>query len=204
MPDVMRRRRADLAWTQSDLAAVVGVDGRQIRRYESGDTQPSLAIARLIAKALGVSLDELAGDDTPRRVDLSGDWWTSWQTYKDGDEIITEEEASGRQSGEVLQLTAGTRGLSMEDGGYLWRAELRIWDNSTLMGWYAADEAAVRSKGTLFYNLHEHGLQLHGRWVGLSYDGPVMTGWATMARTEDDARRLMQRLLDTEELRNDD
>ncbi len=38
------------------------------------------------------------------------------------------------------------------------------------MGWYTADEAAVRSKGTLYFTLHQHGIHLTGRWVGLSYD----------------------------------
>ena len=38
------------------------------------------------------------------------------------------------------------------------------------MGWYIADEGAVRSKGTLYFTLHQHGISATGRWVGLSYD----------------------------------
>jgi hypothetical protein len=66
------------------------------------------------------------------------------------------------------------------------------------MGWYIADEGAVRSKGTLYYVLHNHGINLTGRWVGLSYDGPVVTGWSSMARTEDEAVALMDRLRNEE------
>lgn len=45
------------------------------------------------------------------------------------------------------------------------------------MGWYVADEGAVRSKGTMYFVLHQHGLHMVGRWVGLSYDGPIISGW---------------------------
>jgi hypothetical protein len=34
----------------------------------------------------------------------------------------------------------------------------------------------VRSKGTMFFTLHQHGTRMTGRWVGLSYDGPIVTG----------------------------
>jgi hypothetical protein len=53
-----------------------------------------------------------------------------------------------RQRGDVLDVTAETRGTQgLDEGGYLWRGELRIWDNEVLMGWYVATEGAVRSKG---------------------------------------------------------
>ena len=43
-------------------------------------------------------------------------------------------------------------------------------------------------------DLHQHGIRLTGRWVGLSYDGPVITGWGTIARTEREAINLMNSL----------
>lgn len=52
-----------------------------------------------------------------------------------------------------------------------------------LMGWCAADEQAVRSKGTMYFVIHPQGRSMTGRWVGLSYDGTVVTGWAAMAKT---------------------
>src|SRR3954470_4367984 len=107
MHDVMRQRRNELGLSQADLAAQVGTDSRQIRRYEAGETQPTLPVAKAIARALGISLDELGGErrspplataialalgisldelagGEPRRVDLTGHWWASWQSWKDG------------------------------------------------------------------------------------------------------------------------
>ena len=66
------------------------------------------------------------------------------------------------------------------------------------MGWYAVDDQAVRSKGTLYLVVHPHGHQLHGRWTGLSYDGPVVTGWSAIARTEEAAQQLLAHLSEGE------
>jgi len=35
---------------------------------------------------------------------------------------------------------------------------------------------------------------LTGRWVGLSYDGPIISGWGTIARTEGEVTALMDTL----------
>jgi transcriptional regulator with XRE-family HTH domain len=194
MPEIIRQRRAELGLSQADLAAKVGVDKRQIRRYEAGETQPTLNVALAIARALGISIDELAGEKT-QRVDLTGDWWACWQTWKDGEEILNPHQLRIRQRNDLLDVTAVTRGTHrFDDGGYLWRGELRVWDNEILMGWYVADEAAVRSKGTMYFVLHQHGTRMTGRWVGLSYDGPITTGWGAIARTEEEALNLVHRL----------
>jgi transcriptional regulator with XRE-family HTH domain len=62
MSKVIRRRRAELGISQADLGAAAGVDARQIRRYEAGQSQPALSVAVAIAKALGISLEELASN----------------------------------------------------------------------------------------------------------------------------------------------
>ena len=80
-----------------------GVDQRQIRRYEAGQMQPALSVAVAIARALGISVKEPAGLPT-HRVDLSGDWWASWQTFKDGEEIITAQEVRLVQHDELIQV----------------------------------------------------------------------------------------------------
>ncbi|MGH3611546.1 MAG: helix-turn-helix transcriptional regulator [Pseudonocardia sp.] len=193
MNEVIRQRRADLGMSQGDLAAKVGVDRRQIRRYEAGETQPTLSVAKTIARALGITIDELAGDET-HRIDLTGDWWACWQSWKDGREVINPHEVRMTQRGEAVEVVAVTRGTPLEDGGYMWRGEMRVWDNEILMGWYTADEGAVRSKGTLYFALHQHGIHATGRWVGLSYDGPIVSGWSTLARSEDEVVALMDTL----------
>ena len=193
MSEVIRGRRADLGMSQAQLAAIAGVDTRQIRRYESGEQQPMLSVAVAIAEALGITVGQLAGEST-RRVVLTGDWWASWQTFKDGQEVLTLQQVRFVQRGDDLRVEATTRGLPVEEGGYLWRGEMRLWDNEILMGWYAADDQAIRSKGTMYLVLHPHGQSMTGRWVGLSYDGALVTGWSAMAKTQEEADRLMHEL----------
>ena len=62
------------------------------------------------------------------------------------------------------------------------------------MGWYAAGDGSVRSKGTMYFALHPHGIHMSGRWVGLSYDGKIVTGWGGMARTPDEAKNAIAKL----------
>jgi transcriptional regulator with XRE-family HTH domain len=194
MPEVIRTRRAQLGLSQTELATAAGVDRRQIRRYEAGEQQPALNVAVAIARALQISVNELAGQES-QRADLTGDWWASWQTSKEEHEVITSQEVRARAlSDTTYELRTITRGIDVAEGGYMWRGELRLWDNEVLMGWYIANEGAVRSKGTLYYVLHPHGIQLRGRWVGMSYDGPIQTGFAAMAHSEDEARQLIETL----------
>jgi transcriptional regulator with XRE-family HTH domain len=150
---VVRRRRAELGLSQADLAKAAGVDTRQIRRYEAGQQQPVLSVAVAIANALGISVSELAGTPS-HRVSLTGDWWTCWQTSRSGVEDIRTQPVHLDQHGELIQIEATARGRPVEEGGYLWRGELRLWDNEILMGWYAANDGSVRSKGTMYFVMH--------------------------------------------------
>ena len=70
------------------------------------------------------------------------------------------------QRGQDLDIRAVKRGVEVADGGYLWRGQLRLWDNEILMGWYAAAEEAVRSKGTLYLVLHQHGQRMEAAGWG--------------------------------------
>ena len=45
--------------TQEDIAEKVGVSRQAVAKWEAGDTTPDLEKARLLAGALGVSLDDL-------------------------------------------------------------------------------------------------------------------------------------------------
>ncbi|MGH3501375.1 MAG: hypothetical protein ACRDQA_10885 [Nocardioidaceae bacterium] len=58
---------------------------------------------------------------------------------------------------------------------------------------------AVRSKGTMYFALHPHGTHAWGRWVGMSYDGHVITGWGALARTDEDVHKIVQDLVDSEQ-----
>jgi transcriptional regulator with XRE-family HTH domain len=196
MSDVIRTHRARLGLSQVELAKAAGVNVRQIARYEAGEQQPVLSVAVALADALDISLTQLAGQVSDD-LDLTGHWWAAWQTSKDGRPRIDTHTLEIAQRGERLYLDAD-RARSVEEGSYRWRGELRLWDNEALMGWYRSTDAAVRSKGTIYFTLHPHGTHAWGRWVGLSYDGLVVTGWAAMARDEALSRDTVLNLIDRE------
>jgi hypothetical protein len=54
----------------------------------------------------------------------------------------------------LLQVSNVNLGLPEDEGRYYWSGELRLWDNEILMGWYAAVDGSVRSKGTMYFVLH--------------------------------------------------
>lgn len=194
--EVLRRRRAELGLSQAQLAKETGVSLRQLARYEAGQQQPVLPVAVALADALRISLDELAGQ-LDYDLDLSGTWWCAWQTWKDGQPRVDVHPMEVHQRGELLQLDAD-RAVPVADGSYRWRGELRLWDNEALIGWYRSTDAAVRSKGALYLALHQHGTHAWGRWVGMSYDGEVITGWGAIARSEEQAGKIVQGLIDSE------
>lgn len=193
MGEIIRQRRDELGMSQADLARAAGVDARQIRRYEAGDQQPLFNVAVAIASALRIPLGDLAGAPS-HRVRLSGEWFTSWQTFRDGVEKIATQRVEIQQEGEYIRIATITRGLSEEEGGYHWSGELRLWDNEVLMGWYAANDGSIRSKGTMYFVLHPHGNTAGGRWVGLGYDDKIMTGFGSMAKTAEAAEAVIAKL----------
>jgi transcriptional regulator with XRE-family HTH domain len=195
--DVIRSRRTALGLSQVELAKAAGVSLRQLARYEAGEQQPALSAAVALADALGISLAQLAGQ-VSYDLNLSGEWWAAWQTWKDGTLRIDTHPLEIHQRGELLQLDA-ERAVPVAEGSYRWRGELRLWDNEALMGWYRSTDAAVRSKGTLYLALHPHGNHAWGRWTGMSYDGVVVTGWGAIARTEEHARQVVQDLVKSEQ-----
>ncbi len=154
---------------------------------------PGASVSSLNQDVLGSPHVEVTGIPS-LTIDLSGEWWASWQTFRDGVEKIATQQVECKQSGELIQVSTITHGLSVEDGGYHWSGELRLWDNEILMGWYAATEGSVRSKGTMYFALHPHGQHMAGRWVGLGYDGRIMTGWGSMAKTDEAAETVIDRL----------
>jgi len=68
-PERVVTLRKQKSWTQQHLAEQVGVRVLQIRRYESGASQPTLDAIRRLALALGVTTDELIFDKDERGPD---------------------------------------------------------------------------------------------------------------------------------------
>src|SRR6266487_7085577 len=195
--EVIRSRRTALGLSQAELAKAAGVSLRQLARYEAGEQQPVLSAAVALADALGISIAQLAGK-VSHDLDLSGDWWAAWQTWMDGAPRIDTHPLKVHQRGELLQLDA-ERAIPVEEGSYSWRGELRLWDNEALMGWYHSTDAVVRSKDTMYLALHPHGTHAWGRWVGMSYDGLVVTGWGAIARTQEQAEQVVRDLIKEEQ-----
>ncbi len=185
--DIVKRRRQELGLSQADLADATGVHLRQIRRYESNEQQPVLAVAARLAAALGVTVDELAGLPS-ERISLEGTWWAAWQTFHRGEEMIATQPVALTERGLTVHMEALRRSGEKERGAHRWRGELRLWDGRALTGWYGSDDGNLRSKGTVFFLLDPDGEYADGRWVGLSYEGPITTGQAALARTREEAQ----------------
>ena len=192
--EVIRSRRAGAGPVTAQASEAAGVSPRQLARYEAGEQQPVLSAAVTLADALGISLTQLAGQ-VSYDLDLSGDWWAAWQTWKDGAPRIDTHTLEIHQRGEVLQLDAD-RATPVAEGSYRWQGELRLWDNEALHRLVPLHRRRRPLQGHPVLALHPHGDCAWGRWVGMSYDGPVVTGWGAIARTEEQAARLVQDLID--------
>jgi transcriptional regulator with XRE-family HTH domain len=65
--DNLKKHRERAGLSQSGLALAAGVPVDSLRRWEQGKNVPGIDIGLRLARALGVSLDYLAGDDGTER-----------------------------------------------------------------------------------------------------------------------------------------
>lgn len=189
-PDVIRNARIAQHLSQADLARVVGVDTRQINRYETGVTEPGLTVARKLAERLQITMDELAGADTP----FTGTWWSAWHGIT-GDQILTGPvELALRGNRVIIQPVSLT---AHEDERteieISWRAEM-ILDVDVLLGWYTVETPGLRARGTL--HLAHRNDAIDGNWIGFSLRGPK-SGQVALDRNAPGARDRLQQVLRT-------
>lgn len=64
IPGKLAQIRKEKGLSQQALADAIGLHVNQIKRYESGSSQPSLETLKKISKALRVSIDSLVFDDS--------------------------------------------------------------------------------------------------------------------------------------------
>ncbi len=155
-PDVMRRRRAELGISIDHLAKVLGVDARQIRRYETGESQPTLQGARLLARELKVTLDELAGGDPT----YTGRWHAHWSGLPNSPEQTGPVDLTHHGTRITIAPAADPDHLDV----FPWRAEL-LTQSEALGGFYFIDHPEHRSRGTLLLIYDDN--TLGGDWVHL-------------------------------------
>lgn len=64
--DNLRVRRLQLLMSQDELAKKIGVTQTTIWLYENGEATPKLEIALRLAKVLGMTVEQLAGEESPK------------------------------------------------------------------------------------------------------------------------------------------
>lgn len=62
----LSKMRNERGLTQQELSGLIGVGIAQMRRYEKGNSSPTLEIIKNIARVLGISADELIFDEDER------------------------------------------------------------------------------------------------------------------------------------------
>jgi transcriptional regulator with XRE-family HTH domain len=69
----IRKLRHQHDWTQEELAEQIGIDKRNISRYESGRAEPRKSTLRKLAEVLGTSYESLIGSGERQDTDLPDD-----------------------------------------------------------------------------------------------------------------------------------
>ena len=64
MKNQLRELRAARSWSQSDLAAQLGVSRQTVNAIETGKYDPSLPLAFKLARLFAKPIEELFDDDT--------------------------------------------------------------------------------------------------------------------------------------------
>ena len=193
-PDAIRVNRVKLGLTQAQLAREIGVDTRQINRYETGETEPTLAIARRLADKLRITMDELAGGLSP----LNGTWHSAWHNLNPADDktLYTGAVELAQQGHHLTIQPLRSRGSGQETGTdateLAWNAEVFV-DVETLLGGYRVDTSAFRGRGLL--NLTHQATTIEGTWVRIALTGSS-TGKLVLARSVDFAVERLNQLLE--------
>ncbi len=63
----LRNARQSRGWTQVELAEAATLSSNYVARLERGELGPSLFVACKLAEALGVTVDALVANESPRR-----------------------------------------------------------------------------------------------------------------------------------------
>lgn len=190
--EIIRSRRLALGLSQAELAASVGLEVRQIGRYENGSSMPSLQAARAIADRLGISLDELAGGNEG----LSGTWWSCWQGLSVQDHLTRVRVV---QRGQQLEISSDP-GTDEPDAPVRLQCELRILGDE-MLGWYVLESSQHRGQGTMTLRSSDRGLV--GIWLTASLRDGFKDGYVALSRSRSVVSEMIGELLGQGRTRHD-
>jgi len=212
---LLRDVRERIGWTQQDVAGELGYSRPVITNAERGheisgllidayrahfpdhvdllDQVEPTATRKRVEPLAGSALDEMFRRRSSKTTDLNGEWFALWEATVDGREVLNMEKLDFKMMRDGSLLVQNVE-VSNEnpDGGYLWIAHARLFDNQYLIGTYIPREVNVRSKGCLYLVLHQSGRFIEGQWIGCSYDGDWSRGLVVMARSDDRLHDLLQ------------
>jgi hypothetical protein len=131
------------------------------------------------------------------KIDISGDdWYGAWQASADGKEVLNTERLVMRQKGATVKIWNKEKSPENPLGGFLWAGQLQFLHGRELMGWYVSMESENNtSKGIFFFNYNSARRLLVGKWVGVSYDGPLCSGFVVIAKERAAALELLKDLV---------
>lgn len=216
--DVLRAIRAELGLKQDELAERLDYHRSVVSNAEAGreisaaylqrfgehfpEVKPRLAGVRPTAarprvserqEPLGaVALSDMFFRRSDRTTELDGEWFALWETTAEHHEVLNSEKIifKMKRDGSLLIQNIAISDENPE-GGYLWIAQGRVFDNQYILGTYIPREPNVRSKGCLYLVIHPSGRFITGQWVGCNYDGDWARGLVVISRAEDRLHELM-------------
>ena len=124
------------------------------------------------------------------------DWIAAWQTSVDGEEVINTEEIVIKQKGGLVKISNKAKSPENPKGGYRWTGQLQFYQGRDLMGHYFAEkEEQNTNKGIMYFCYQSAKRELVGRWVGNSYDGPLLSGFCVISKHRDQSITRLKELL---------
>lgn len=167
-------------------------------------TYIAIALGSAAVGAFGAKFGELLFEQIKQRLagrkavacHLTGQWYAAWQTTVDGIENLNTELIKIDHIGTRLTITNVEKSPENKLGGYLWRADMSIYENERAIGVYVSTEPNVTSKGALYLVINRVGSLMRGQWVGCNYDYVLTSGYGVIAKERDVALDELRRLLD--------
>ncbi len=180
-----------LTTRREDIAEDEGISISTLQRRE-------FVLIAATLNLLGYSPSNQSPDGEPLRNlgnDLSGTWYTIWQTTVQGEENHNREIVKIHQQGATVVMENDKISADNKTGGYLWRGVLYFRKEHTLAGEYLAVDANVSAHGVMFLAINPVGRFIEGRWIGANIDRTLATGICVLARERELAKQCFDRLL---------